>query len=435
MQFDIEGSAFGLEPDPFGGFDPGAFDTFTPTPDPFGGFDPGAFDTNPFLATPLPDFSGGGSFGALEPDPFAGISFGAGGTGSFQGINPPFTLASPFVTGFPQGTGGAPFTAPQWPQQPGMAPYGATAGAPGAPGTFFNQAFPGPEAAGNAAFLPYGEPGKTGLFQAPGQDLTVSMQPGEPSVPTPTAEVLREGEVGRPSPSTPWNPWQQLTQIDARQIALALGLGGTAVGIIGLIQKMMQGDAASRIKVTRMYNEGTPEEKAAITAALQGMQQMAQSPTGGINPLDPAVSAMVEQAFQPQMQGIAAQGIEAGRRAGFHDNPLTSPGGAALAGPALAQLQGQMAAAKLGLAQAIAQQRMSGFQNMGGVLGNLQQTRGMTQTQQGPPSSLADLSGPLASIMANAGQGIAGYAASDPTRQAAQQAQQLALLRALMGRG
>jgi len=53
------------------------------------------------------------------------------------------------------------------------------------------------------------------------------------------------------------------------------------------------------------------------------------------------------------MGSLYSQAATAGRSRGFHDAPGTSPVGSAILGPGLANLQGQMAQAKLGMMQSL----------------------------------------------------------------------------------
>ncbi len=101
--------------------------------------------------------------------------------------------------------------------------------------------------------------------------------------------------------------------------------------------------------------------------ALPIIQQMLQ---GGLN-FSPELNRTVEQAFQPQMGDIATQAIESARRRGFAGGAeLLQQGPAgAIAGPALSDLQGQMAQAKIGLASGLPGQAIGNF----GQLQNLNQ--------------------------------------------------------------
>ena len=176
------------------------------------------------------------------------------------------------------------------------------------------------------------------------------------------------------------------------------------------------------------------------------------------------LSSLVDQAYQPAIGNIATQAINNARERGFHGNELAGPGGA-IAGPALADLQGQMAASKLGLLtqlpQAVAtasgaystpmalrgqlgtnlsnlnQQLLqalggigqqgiqngigylgagSGLVNSGsGLFGNQQQGRiasGGQTTTTSQPSSLLDSFAPLASILGGLGGAFSAYGLS-----------------------
>ena len=59
----------------------------------------------------------------------------------------------------------------------------------------------------------------------------------------------------------------QAMGLDARKLGLILGLGSTAVGLVGLIQKVMAGNAAARATLTRVYQQASPQEQQAIEQA------------------------------------------------------------------------------------------------------------------------------------------------------------------------
>ena len=229
-----------------------------------------------------------------------------------------------------------------------------------------------------------------------------------------------------------------------------LGIGGltAGVGLIGVLQKAMQGDQTARQEVSRIVGTGTSEERAALRGAFQQFQTLQQFATGspaglmqqlGANAppaqaalaqgtaglgslatqaggltqsllpqltgapggttgltgalggqdqilnlltqaasgnLPPELTRLVEQAFQPQLGNIATQAIEAARQRGFAGGAelLNQAPAGALAGPALSDLQGQMAQAKLGLIPMLGQAagaystpaalRMSGTSNL-----------------------------------------------------------------------
>jgi hypothetical protein len=96
--------------------------------------------------------------------------------------------------------------------------------------------------------------------------------------------------------------------------------------------------------------------------------------------LPPGYNQLIEQAFQPQMGSLYDQAVNAGRTRGFYDSPATAPPGGAILGPGLADLQGQMAQAKLGMMQSLpglfqapiqqqmgaAQGQAGGFTSLGG---------------------------------------------------------------------
>jgi hypothetical protein len=139
-----------------------------------------------------------------------------------------------------------------------------------------------------------------------------------------------------------------------------LGLLGGGAGLLGAL--IAGGKTGSSTPIM-----STPMRAAANQSydAAQGLSQFAQnqSPlqqqqaqalnalfTGQISPL---YQPLIEQAYGPAWQSAAQASIEGGRNAGFYDNPLSSPVGGAIMGPAAAALKGQEANSLLGLAQSV----------------------------------------------------------------------------------
>lgn len=311
-----------------------------------------------------------------------------------------------------------------------------------------------------------------------------------------------------------------------QKLGLMLGMGPVAVGLTGIIQQAMSGNAQARTKLTETFAKASPEQQQAIRSALQGFQQLqtfALSPQGsiltslasqapmqsaammralkqqtqlnrgvvgtagatvpamlgqqqgilsGLAPvaqamsqgtlnLSPELQKSVEMAFQPQFGDVARQAIEAARNAGFAGGAdlLNQAPAAALAGPALAALQGQMAGAKLDLARqlplealqiaggfstpiaaqgGLANQMIAQLGNLGqqgfsnqldflraasappqGLMGlgtGLQQTQGRTGITQGPPPTLLSAFAPLAQLLGGVGGLFGGIGGLSGTR-------------------
>ena len=208
----------------------------------------------------------------------------------------------------------------------------------------------------------------------------------------------------------------------------ALGMTGlaTGVGLIGVIQRAMQGDQTARVELTRQIAQASPQEQQAIQQAItgltgvqnfalggptslqaqlgarvgpeegafqsgvQGLGTQAQNlgqlgtalspsylqglpgllqgqesilnaytPTGtalagGDLPITPGMERTVEQAFSPMFGDVASRLIEESRQRGFAGGAelLLQAPASSIGQTALRDLQGQMAAAKLNLAQA-----------------------------------------------------------------------------------
>lgn len=148
--------------------------------------------------------------------------------------------------------------------------------------------------------------------------------------------------------------------------------------------------------------QGTAEQTALLNALLG-----TSSPI--LNP------ALVEQAFQPQLGSLTQQAIESAQQAGFHTSPLESPVAQRIMSQGLADLQGQIAAAKLGQQQFASNLGANLFGQLQG--GRLQQA-GTNQLQTGGGSTVSQLGGPsplfgsaqqLSQLLGQFGQGLAAF--------------------------
>ncbi len=140
------------------------------------------------------------------------------------------------------------------------------------------------------------------------------------------------------------------------------GMLGLGAGLSGLVGTLVGGGN----RQTTSPVLGTAQ-KAQIDQANQALQPGAQ----GLLPLQqmqasllqalasgqipPQMAQLVAKAYDPMYQDAATRSVNAARQAGFHDNPLSSPVGGAVMGPAAAQLQGQQANTLLGLLQTFPQ--------------------------------------------------------------------------------
>lgn len=164
------------------------------------------------------------------------------------------------------------------------------------------------------------------------------------------------------------------------------------------------------------------------TSPLQQMQMSLLQALASGQGLPPGYAQLVEQAFQPQMGNIATQAIESARRRGFAGGAeLLQQGPAgAIAGPMLADLQGQMAQAKLGLMQSLPGLYNQPIQTQTAAAG--QQAQGYNNLMRSYPTGQTQ-SAPMGPQIGQAiGQGLTGLGAG-----MAQQSQQQSLMNALMG--
>ena len=163
-------------------------------------------------------------------------------------------------------------------------------------------------------------------------------------------------------------------------------IGGTLAGggmgpkpVMGVPQKAALNQAYGANQQLGQFAQGQSPLQQMQMSLLQALQ----SGQG----LPPGYQKLIEQAFQPQMGSLYDQATQAGRARGFYDSPATAPPGGAILGPGLADLQGQMAQAKLGLMQSLpglyqspiqqqigaAQGQAGGFTNLGNAYPTQQQ--------------------------------------------------------------
>ncbi len=214
-----------------------------------------------------------------------------------------------------------------------------------------------------------------------------------------------------------------------------LGALGPAVGLIGtLASGGVIGTSQPKIPTNAMaqLNAGANALSPFATGASPLQQQQASllnAIASGQGLAQPYAQA-IERAFEPQLGSLYEQATNAGRARGFYDAPATSPAGGAVLGPGLANLQGQIAAAKIAqmnalpglFQQPINTQAMAGGQWANSMLDAAQRQIGRQQSIPMGAQIGQDLSGLL-------GGAAAGYNA---TQQANQQQQfQNSLLSAL----
>lgn len=214
-----------------------------------------------------------------------------------------------------------------------------------------------------------------------------------------------------------------------------LGLMGGFAGLAGTLAGGGRGTTTSPQMSMEQRNVGTQTNSALNqmnpfvqgTSPLQQMQMSLLQALASGQGLPPGYAQLVEQAFQPQMGNIATQAIESARRRGFAggaDLLQQGPAGA-IAGPMLADLQGQMAQAKLGLMQSLPQLYNQPIATQGAMAGN--QAAGYNNLFRSYPTGQTQ-SAPMGPQIGQAiGQGLTGLGAG-----MAQQNQQQSLMNALM---
>lgn len=145
---------------------------------------------------------------------------------------------------------------------------------------------------------------------------------------------------------------------DPKNLQGLLGTGGSLASIIGAL--VQGGKGATTQPTVNNRAQGSMDSAnsqlgagAAGNLPLQQMQMSLLQALASGQGLPPGYAQLIEQAFQPQMGDLYSQAAKQGQTRGFHDAPATSPPGGAILGPGLANIQGQMAAAKLGLMQSL----------------------------------------------------------------------------------
>lgn len=195
-----------------------------------------------------------------------------------------------------------------------------------------------------------------------------------------------------------------------------LGLGGMVSGLVGTLAGGGKGQATSPQMSMAQRNAGTQTDTALhqLNPFVTGQSPLQQQQMSLLNALasgqglPPGYAQLVEQAFQPQMGSIVQQAIESARRRGFAGGAelLNSGPGGAIAGPMLADLQGQMAQAKLGLMQSLPGLYNTPTAIQGGFAG--QQAQGYNNLMRSYPTG-TQTSQPLGPQIGQAiGQGLTG---------------------------
>lgn len=196
-----------------------------------------------------------------------------------------------------------------------------------------------------------------------------------------------------------------------------LGVGGGLAGLIGALtgggqvsKTMPQLGTAQTAQINQANQALQPAAQGQLP--LQQMQaSMLQALASGQIP--PEMAKLVQSAYDPAYQDAATRSVNAGRQAGFFDNPLSSPPGGAIMGPAAAQLQGQQANSLLGLMQSLPQLFNAPVGNQIGAAqsqsGNLLQAanlgRGQTTSQPLGPQIGGIIGGGLQGMSQAIGQG------------------------------
>lgn len=155
----------------------------------------------------------------------------------------------------------------------------------------------------------------------------------------------------------PMAPQAPISQPSAQQPANSwLGAGLGALGpLAGLIGTLAGGGAGATTKpvVPTAAKAAINQSGQLLSPFAQGQTPLQMQQASLLNAimsgqgLAQPYGAAIEQAFEPQLGSLYEQAANAGRRRGFYDAPATSPVGGAILGPGLANLQGQIAAAKI----------------------------------------------------------------------------------------
>lgn len=261
-------------------------------------------------------------------------------------------------------------------------------------------------------------------FDAPSMDFPVptslmqgTIAGGYPAVPgTMGSAPMGGGMTPNPQMGAPQQGWGQLMQPGN-----ILGLLGGLAGLGGVLAGGGKGPTTTPQMSMEQRNVGHQTDTALhqLNPFVQGqspLQQMQMSLLQALasgQGLPPGYAQLVEQAFQPQMGNIATQAIESARRRGFAGGAeLLQQGPAgAIAGPMLADLQGQMAQAKLGLMQSLPglynqpiNQQMGAAANQVQGYNNLMRSYPSGQTQSQPMAP--QIGGMIGSGLQGLGQGM-----------------------------
>ena len=193
------------------------------------------------------------------------------------------------------------------------------------------------------------------------------------------------------------------------QLAM-LGLGGA--GLAGAGQQLFGGAPTSRTTTSSPYASTLLNAYLGQQGVMAPFQNQLYGQGAGLlgslatGQFPPGFERLIEQAFQPQMGDLYSQATEQGRRRGFYDAPATSPPGGAILGPGLANLQGQMAQAKLQsvlpFANALMAPGQFGAQTGASAL-RAAPALGQTQVAQGPQPTLLQTIGQLGPIIKGIG--------------------------------
>jgi hypothetical protein len=147
--------------------------------------------------------------------------------------------------------------------------------------------------------------------------------------------------------------WGSLMSNPQNLLGFAGGIAGLAGALSGGgVQRTQTPQLDSRQKAqfgaAQQANQGLQPFAQGMTPLQKQQQQLLAAITSGKG-LDQGYARAVEGAFEPQMGNLYEQATQAGRKRGFHDAPATSPAGGNVLGPGLADLQGQIAQAKINM--------------------------------------------------------------------------------------
>ncbi len=231
------------------------------------------------------------------------------------------------------------------------------------------------------------------------------------------------------------NPW----------IGAGLGALGPLAGLLGGLASGGRGTAQTaqmpfQGRVAGSQMGGALDQLGQFGMGQMPLQQMQMSLLRALQSgqgLPQGYQQLIEQAYQPQMGDIASQAIMSARNRGFAGGAelLNSGPGGAIAGPALSNLQGQMAQSKLGLMQSLPGLFNQPMQMQGQALQGRAQGYGNMMGQYAPYATQQPQQ-PMGQLF---GQGIgnifAGAAAggAQATQANQQQAFQNSLLKAIQG--